>query len=93
MARLTVELSEEQTRFLEEQVAAGKGPTPEFILDQAILLLRMEDPEYVAWLRAEAEIGMEDVRAGRVREADDAFFEELREHVRQRSALHGTLDR
>jgi len=69
MATMNVSLSDEFAEFINGAVASGEYSTASEVVRDALRLLRREKAaheEKLAILRREIEIGLEDVRAGRL---------------------------
>jgi antitoxin ParD1/3/4 len=69
MATMNVSLSDEFAEFINGAVASGEYSTASEVVRDALRLLRREKAaheEKLAILRREIEIGLEDMRAGRI---------------------------
>ena len=69
MATMNVSLSKEFADFISRAVASGEYSTASEVVRDALRLLRREkaaEEEKLAILRREIEIGLEDMRAGRI---------------------------
>jgi antitoxin ParD1/3/4 len=89
MPTMNVSLSEEFVRFVNGEVASGEYSTASEVVRDALRLLRREkaaEQEKLAILRREIEIGLEDMRAGRISDSTVAdILEELEREERERN--------
>jgi len=84
MARNTsVSLGEHFNNFVEEQVKSGRYATASDVLRAGLRLLEREEA-HIAWVRARIAESEEDIKAGRVYEANDAFWDDLNREVDER---------
>lgn len=84
MARNTsVSLGEHFTEFIEKQVASGRYATASDVLRAGLRLLEREE-EQLAWLRERIAESDADIKAGRVHEVNDDYWEMLDEAVEER---------
>jgi len=76
MTTMNISLPDELKRFVDDQVASrGYGTSSEYVRD---LLRREQDRQHLR------QLVLDGLASGRGRAADAAYFEELREQVRQR---------
>ena len=86
-AQITVTLPPELEAFIEERVASGRFPTAGEAVREGLRLLEAREQEREAVpteLRREIEIGVEQAKAGKLRDGR-AFFEQLRQKIRSAS--------
>jgi antitoxin ParD1/3/4 len=84
---ITVTLPPELEAFIEERVAAGRFATPGEAVREGLRLLEEREQEresVLAELRQEIEVGVEQAKAGQLRDGK-AFFEQLRQKLRSAS--------
>ena len=84
---ITVTLPPELEAFIEERVAAGRFATAGEAVREGLRLLEEREQEresVLAELRQEIEIGVEQAKAGQLRDGD-AFFEQIRQKIRSAS--------
>lgn len=84
---ITVTLPPELETFIEERVAAGRFATAGEAIREGLRLLEEREQEreaVLAELRQEIEIGVEQAKAGQLRDGR-AFFEQLRQKIRSAS--------
>ena len=80
-----IKLTEDQAAFVRERVESGDYGSPDEVVGEALRLLRDQQPEYVAWLRAELQKGIDDIEAGRYIELNSRKdIDELIEDVKRR---------
>ena len=85
--QITVTLPPELQAFIEERVAAGRFATPGEAVREGLRLLEEREQEresVLAELRQEIEVGVEQAKAGQLRDGK-AFFEQLRQKLRSAS--------
>lgn len=85
MTTQTIDIPEEQARFMRDAVATGRFRDESEVVRAALQLLEQEEEEYrenLETLRAEVQMGMDDIEAGRYtelnsREEIEAFGREV----------------
>lgn len=83
-SQLTITLTPELEAFIRERVASGRFDTASDVVREGLKLLEVREHEreaVLAEIRREIEIGMEQAKAGQLRDSR-AFFEELRRKIR-----------
>lgn len=86
MTTQSVEISEEQAKFIREIVAAGRYQDENAVVRAALLLLKCNEEEYrenYEDLRAEVQKGLDDIEGGRYidlnsRDEISAYFDSVR---------------
>ena len=84
MATMNVSLSDEFVRFVNEEVASGEYASASEVVRDALRMLRRQKAAYeekLAILKREVELGLEDMRAGRIstRTVKDILADQERE--------------
>lgn len=85
--QITVTLPLELEAFIEERVASGRFATAGEAVREGLRLLEEREQErdaVLTELRQEIEIGVEQAKAGKLRDGR-AFFEQLRQEIRSAS--------
>ena len=85
--QITVTLPPELEAFIEERVAAGRFATAGEAVREGLRLLEereLERESVLTELRQEIEVGVEQAKAGQLRDGK-AFFEQLRQKLRSAS--------
>ena len=81
MARTrSVTLDDQLEKFIDEQVASGRFGSASDVVSEGLRRFEAEERQ-LAWLRKHIAIGEADVRAGRVYEDSDEFWQELNREV------------
>lgn len=84
---MTIELTLEQKRFVEEQVATGKYASESALIQQALKVLQRRD-ERIAEVQAGVQRGIDDMKAGRYKTIStpaeaEAFADEIKQRGRE----------
>ena len=77
---MNVSLSDETNEIIARLVQSGAFPSAEAVIETAVQSLEIEepdDPEYWAYVRDAARVGMADIEAGRLIPWTDDSMEEL----------------
>lgn len=83
---MTVTLSAKQQAFVDEQVASGRFPDVDAVLDEALrMLAQKEDEAKLAALKADIQVGLDDIAAGRVTRGP-INARQMLEEIRQKRA-------
>ena len=81
---MSIELTPEQQRYVEQQIATGKYPSESALVQRALEVLQRRD-ERLTELQAGIARGVEDMKAGRYRTVSTpAEAEALAEEIKQR---------
>jgi putative addiction module CopG family antidote len=78
---LELALSDEALAAINERVASGEFASPSAVVEAALALLARVEAQERERMRTALAEGEEDATAGRVQEADVAFFAEIRARV------------
>jgi antitoxin ParD1/3/4 len=85
--QLTVTLTPELEAFIETRIASGRFGTAAEVIREGLPLLEVREQEreaVIEELRQEIEVGVEQAKAGHLRDGRE-FFEKLRQKVRPAS--------
>ena|ERR1700728_4588964 len=82
---MTVTLTPEQEKFIEERVRRGEYPSAEIIVNEGLklVLAKEEYQRRLVRLRAEINVGVEQIKRGEVVDGETAI-ENIRKKLRQR---------
>ncbi len=81
---MTIELTQEQQKFIAKEIAAGKYADESALLKEAVDLLRQRET-YIAKVQAGVQRGLDDLKAGRYREIHNSQdAEALKQDILQR---------
>ncbi len=86
-SKLTVTLPSGLEAFIEERVASGRFATAGEVVREGLRLLEEREQErdvVLAELRREIDVGVEEAKAGKLRDGR-TFFDELRQRIRSAS--------
>ena len=80
---MNVSITEEIGNFVVEKVSSGQYNNASEVVRAALRMMREEDL-YLAWLRKEVQIGVDDVDAGRVSPFSKDLLKEIKAEGRRR---------
>ncbi|MFI5384525.1 MAG: type II toxin-antitoxin system ParD family antitoxin [Fimbriimonadales bacterium] len=83
MPTMNVSITDEIESFVAEKVAAGQYNNASEVVRAALRMMREEDL-YLAWLRKEVQIGLDDIDAGRVQPFTKELVKEINAEGRRR---------
>jgi antitoxin ParD1/3/4 len=80
---MNVSLTPEFEKFVDDHVKTGMFSSASEVVRAALRLMKDRE-DYLEDLRRKIEVGLEDIRQGRVVEMDDAAFERIKTNGRRR---------
>lgn len=72
--------------FVQAQLASGRYASADDIICDGLYSLADTDDEWIQWLNAAIEQGLEDVKAGRVSSGDEAYVRLMARHANRHGA-------
>lgn len=84
---MNVSLTKELEKYIASRVKTGMFGSASEVVREALRLLRERDAR-IEYLRREIDIGLEDLRQGRVVEIDDKMAEQIKTEGRRRLAAY-----
>lgn len=84
---MNVSLTKELEKYIASRVKTGMFGSASEVVSEALRLLRERDAR-IEYLRREIDIGLEDLRQGRVVEIDDKMAEQIKTEGRRRLAAY-----
>lgn len=86
MARNTsFTLSDHFVDFINEQVATGRYGSASEVVREGLRLVEIQQRE-LEWLSAEVQVGLNDLREGRIHRDSDDLWDEIEQRARRRVA-------
>jgi antitoxin ParD1/3/4 len=89
MGTKNISLPPELEGYIDAKVASGEYAHASEVVRDGLRLMMKHEADKLEWLRGAIAEGIADVDAGRIYEADEAFYDDIKRTGQGRSAHHG----